>query len=196
MKLFWLFAIVIFCLPLCAEEKEVWPEFPVSVIVGASPERLVITADLTIANIRFRRDYKQETDQVAMSFRVIGKGTRCLDERILLGIGAKQAPFGLSCRPYNQELYFQIHYLTDQDSIRYFHPLSINNNWQPQLEIEKLHLGRLHGMEIFLRGELNSNDINIGIGLARKIGDHIEIRVFTNDPKLEIFFKYNLLDDH
>lgn len=183
-----------FCLPLWAEDKEeVWPEFPVVISVDGSQNLTTVTLDMTVANIRLRRNQRESTDQVDMSYRVIGSGTNCLRTPFLLGLMVKQWPGDTVFTAGKQEIYFQVHYLTSRNSVRYYQPLMANAGLQPTLEIERWELLSVGSeTKLQLRGLLSTKGQDVGIGIIRKIGRHLEIKVFTNDPRFSLVLTYEL----
>lgn len=177
-----------------AENKEeIWPELPVVISIEGSQNLATLTLDMTTANIRLQRNQRDGTDEVAMSYRVIGSGTSCLRKPFLLGLMVKQWPGETIFTIGDQEIYFQVHYLTSKNSVRYYHPLMANAGLQPTLEIERWELlSAGPGTSIQLRGLLSTKRQDVGIGVIRKIGRHLEIKVFTNDPQLSLALTYEL----
>lgn len=194
MRIAMLVIAISFCLPLWAEDKEeVWPEFPVVISVDGSQNLTTVTLDMTVANIRLRRNQRESTDQVDMSYRVIGSGTNCLRTPFLLGLMVKQWPGDTVFTAGKQEIYFQVHYLTSRNSVRYYQPLMANAGLQPTLEIERWELLSVGSeTKLQLRGLLSTKGQDVGIGIIRKIGRHLEIKVFTNDPRFSLVLTYEL----
>ena len=190
--------IVLMLVALCslswAEEKEeVWPEFPVVVSADRSQSLTTVTLDMTVANIRLRHNQVNNSDQIDMTYRVIGSGTACLRTPFLLGLMVKQWPGDTVFTAGDQDIYFQVHYITSKNSVRYYQPLMANAGLEPTLEVERWELMSAgSATKIHLRGLLSPNRQDIGVGVIRKIGRHLETKVFTNDPHFSLALTYEL----
>lgn len=194
MKLAMLIVAISFCLPLWAEVgEEVWPELPVVISAEGSQNLVTLTLDTTTANICLKRDQRDNSDQIAMSYRVIGAGMSCLHKPFLLGLMVKQWPGETIFTAGAQEIYFQVHYLTRRNSVRGYIPLMAHANLVPSVEIERWELVSAgSNTKVQLRGLLSSKEQNFGIGVIRKVSRHLEIKIFSNDPQLSLTFTYEL----
>ncbi|MCX6810324.1 MAG: hypothetical protein NTY30_01125 [Candidatus Berkelbacteria bacterium] len=193
MRIAMIFVAMILSASLWAEEKEeVWPELPNIINAEISQNLATVTLDMTIANFRFRHNLSG-FDEIAMSWRVIGGGTDCLHKPVLLGLMAIQKQPSSPFRHGEQEIYFQIHYLTSRNSLRYYQPLMAHAGLVPSVEIERWEL-LTAGSEtkILLRGQWNPREHDIGIGVVRKVGKHLEVKLFTNNPHVTVGFSFDL----
>lgn len=182
-----------FCLPLWAEEEEVvWPLLPINIGTEISMKTVDTTLDLTIANLRHHRDIPSGLDRIDMTYRVIGNGMSCLKVPILLGIMVKQRMAATVHLPPEQEIYFEIHYSAGKNSIRGYIPLMANNGQEYIVEAERIELLTAGSTTVLLRGQWSPSQHSVGIGVSRKIGKHIEVRLFTNDPIASVVLKYEL----
>jgi len=182
-----------FCLPLWAEEKEEdWPSLPIVISLEASKNIVSSTLYTTTMSLRLTRDAGGKTDEVVMSFRVVGAGMSCLHKPFLLGLRVVQKPGPTVFQVGDQEIYFQVHYLTSRNSVRGYIPLMTKAEMSPTLEVERWELSQIKGTKIQLRGLWSAKEHDFGVGMIHKIGRHLELKLFTNDPQVSIGFSYNL----
>lgn len=205
MRAFLCLIVICLCLsPLWAEDKTAeFPQRPITVSVESGGENVTATFNTSSANLRLIYDLSETyTDQVAMSFRVIGKGEACLRVPVLLGISAVPQKRVADIYLYgdyvvrHEEFYFQAHYLTIRNSIRGHIPLmamSGEKRLHPMLEIERFVLYEpSKRTSILLRGKLSQEERDFGLGAAFDINRHLKVRIFTNDPVLSVVFSTEL----
>lgn len=189
--------LFLICQPAYGAEEDKYPPPTIRGEVEIDDQYITSTFDGGIANIRFKYNPQAgNTDEIAFSFRVIGRGKKCLEKPLLLGIMVVPQIYEGDPNLFgdhflrHEEGYLQLHYLTKTHSIRGYIPVMKYSNGKtlyPILDVERLVVSQpTDNLALILRGRITHSQNDLGLGLSYRLGKHATLQVTSNDPHLSI----------